>query len=71
MQFKTHFQEAYLDREELEKTAGAAGCGSANNIKHREMEDAFMNFALLTAARDAEFTELMTTNANLTTKLRH
>ena len=32
--FKTYFQESYLYREELEQTAGAAGYGSANNVKH-------------------------------------
>ena len=34
------------------------------------MEDAFMNFALATAARDEAFTELTTKNGNLSTQLR-
>ena len=44
--------------------------GSANNVKHGEMEDAFMNFVLVTAAQDSEFTKLATTNGNLYTQLR-
>ena len=64
VQFKSHFQEAYLDREDIEPTAWAAGYGSAKNLKHGEMEDAFMNFVLATVARDAAFTELRMTNGN-------
>ena len=71
MRFKAHLQEAYLDREELEQTSVAACYGSANNIKNGEMEDAFTNFASEIAARDADFTELTTTNVNLPTQLRH
>ena len=67
---KSHFQEAYLDKEELEKTARISGCGSPNNLKHGEMEDAFMNFASATSARDAAFTKLTTTNGNFLTQLR-
>ena len=37
VRFKAHFKESHLDREELLKRAGAAGYGSANNMKHREM----------------------------------
>ena len=70
VRFKSHFQESYLDREEIEKTDGAAGYGSSNNVKHGDMEDTFMKFASDTAARDAAFTELKTTNGKLSTKLR-
>ena len=35
------------------------------------MEDAFMNFVLVTSAQDAAFTKLTTTNVNLTTQLGH
>ena len=48
VRFKNKFQEAYLGREELEQTEGAAGYGSANNVKHGEMDNAFMNFASVT-----------------------
>ena len=34
------------------------------------MEDAFMNFASATAAWDSAFTDLTTTNGNLSTHLR-
>ena len=34
LQFKAHFQEAYLDIEELKHTAGTSGYGGANNAKH-------------------------------------
>ena len=40
VRFKSHFQEACMDREDLEQTAREAGYGSANNVKHGEMEDA-------------------------------
>ena len=70
VQLELHFQESYLDREELEQTAGAAGYGSANNEKHGKMRDAFMNFASSTAARDAAFTKLTTTNGTLSTQSR-
>ena len=53
------------------KTAGAAGYGSANNVKHGKMEDAFMNFALAKAAGDPAFTKLLTRNSNLYTKMGH
>ena len=46
-----------------------AGYGSANNIKHREMEDSFINFTSATSARYTAFTELASTNGNLSTKL--
>ena len=59
-----------MDREEIEQTAGAAGYGRSNNIKHGEMEDAFMNFASATAAQDTYFTDMTTTNDNLSTQLR-
>ena len=73
VRFKAHFQEALFEREELDTTEGESGYGRANNVKHGDMEDAFMKFALtLTmAARDASFTELTTSNGNLTTKLRN
>ena len=70
MRFKANLQEAYLEREEPEQTSGAAGYGRANNVKHDEMEDIFMNFALATAACDAAFTKLTTTNRNMSTQLR-
>ena len=50
--------------------AGATGYRSAKNVKHSEMEDAFMNFASDTAARYAVFTEMMTKNVNLSTQSR-
>ena len=65
-----HFQEEYLDREDRKQTAGVAGYGSTNNVKYYEMEDAFMNFALVTTARDAAFTDLTMTNSNLSTESR-
>ena len=65
-----HFQEAYLDREELEQTTSVAGYGSANNVKHGEMEDSFMNFVSATAARDAAFIKLTMRNGNLSTQWR-
>ena len=60
-----------MDREEIEQIAGAAGYGRSNNIKHGEMEDSFMNFTSVTAAWDAAFTKMTTTNVNLSTQLRH
>ena len=51
--------------------AGAARYGSANNVKHGEMEDAFMSFASATAAQDAYLTKITMTNGNRSTKLRH
>ena len=68
--FKLNFQESYLDIEELEQTAGAAGYESTNSVKHGEMEDAFMNFESDIEARDAAFTKIMKTNGNLSTQLR-
>ena len=68
--YKAHFQEAYLDREELKHTAGAAGYGLANNEKEGKMENSFIDFASATPARDTIFTELTTTHVNLSTKLR-
>ena len=56
-----------MNKGGLKQTAGASGYGSAKNVKYREMEDSFMNFASATAARDDAFAELMTTNVNLTT----
>ena len=41
--FKSHFKEAYLDQEELEQTVGVSRYGSANDVKHGEMEDASIN----------------------------
>ena len=46
-----------------------AGYGHDNNINHGETEYAFINFAYPKAARDAAFTELMTTNGNFSTHL--
>ena len=71
VRFKAHFQEAYLDREELKQTAGAAGYGTANYVKYGKIEDAFMNFASATAARGAYFTNITTMNGNLSTQLRY
>ena len=71
VRFKAHFQEAYLNREDIEQKTGATGYGSFNNVKHGEMEDAFMNFALAMAARDVAFTKLTTKNGNLSTQLIH
>ena len=70
VQFKSHFQESYIDREYLRQTAGVVGYGSANNVKHSEMEDSFMNFASATATRYSEFTKLKTTSGNFSTQLR-
>ena len=70
VRFKSHFQEACLDREELDQTSGAAGYGSSNNVKHIVMEDSSMHLASATEARDAAFTKLTKTNGNLSTKLR-
>ena len=70
VRFKAHLQEAYLDREEIEQTTGAVGYDSAKNVKHSEIADAFMNFAPATAAHDAAFTELTTTNRNMSRKSR-
>ena len=50
--------------------AGAAGYESANNVKHGEMEDSFINFASATTARNAVFTDITMTNGNLSTPLR-
>ena len=69
--FKAHFQEAYLNREYIEQKTGATGYGSFNNVKHGEMEDAFMNFASAMADRDVAFTKLTTKNGNLSTQLIH
>ena len=68
--FKSHFQDAYLDREDTKQTAGSAGYGSAKNVKHGEIEDDFMNLALATSARDSEFTKLKKQNGNFSTQLR-
>ena len=69
-QLKSKFQEAYLDREYLKQTAGAARYGTAHNVKSGDMEDYFMNFVSDTEARDASFTEIITTHGNLYTQLR-
>ena len=71
VRFKTHFQEAHLDWEELKQTAGAAEYRSENNVKHGEMKELFMDFSSVTAERDSAFTELTTSNVNLTKQLRH
>ena len=70
VQFKAHFQASYLYREELEHTSRVACYGSAKNVKYGKMEDAFMNLASDTAAKDADFTKLTTINGNLSTQLR-
>ena len=67
---KAHFQGTYMDWEYLRKTSGAAGYGSANNVKHEKMEDDFMHFVSETASRDADFIKMTTTNGNLSTQLR-
>ena len=46
------------------------GYGSANNVKHGETEDDFMDFASTTASLDAVFTKLTTKNRNMSTQLR-
>ena len=66
----SHSQEAYLEREELDQTAGAAGYGSTNSVKHGKMEDALLNFASATSARDENFTNITASNDNLYTHLR-
>ena len=68
--FKELFQEEYLDKEELDQTSWVEGYGSANNVKHSEIEDTFMNFGSVTAACDSELTKLTTVNGNMSTKLR-
>ena len=70
VRFKTHFQEAHLDWEELKQTAGAAEYRSENNVKHGEMKELFMDFSSVTAERDSAFTELTTSNVNLTKQLK-
>ena len=70
VRFKSHFQEACLEREELDQTAGAAGYGSSKNVKHGDMEDSSTHLASATEARDAAFTELTKTNGNLSKKLK-
>ena len=68
--FKANLQEENLDMEILDQTAGEAGYGSANNVKHVETKDSFMDFGLAMASCDAVFTKLTTKNGNLTTQLR-
>ena len=70
VRLRSHFQRAYLDREEIDHTAGTAGYGSANNFKNGDMEDALTNLVTDTAAMDAAFTEITMTNGNLSTELR-
>ena len=69
-EFQGTFPGTKLEREELEQSEGAACYNNTNNIKHDEMEDAFMNFASATIAWDAAFTNLATANCNMSTKLR-
>ena len=59
-----------MDREYIDQTPGSTDYGSANNVKHSEMEDALMNFASSKSERDTAFTKLTTTHDNLYTKLR-
>ena len=68
--FKAHFQEEYLDREDLEQISGAAGYSSSQNVKHGEMEDFFMHFASMTEAWGASFIKLAATNRDIFTQLR-
>ena len=68
-EFQNEFQEAYLNREELKK-GGDGRIREQKHLKHGEMEETFMNFVSATAERDAAFTELTTTDTNLTTQLR-
>ena len=68
--FEAHLQEAYLDREELEKKPEVACYSSVNNVKHGKMEDAFMNFASVISARDSAIKKLITKNRNLSTQSR-
>ena len=71
VRFKSNFQEAYLDKGYIEQMKGERGYGSANNVNHVEMEDAFMSLVLEIAAQDADYTKLMTMNSNLPTRLIH
>ena len=70
VRFKEYFQKAYLDRDALKQIAGEAGYGSANNVKHGEMEHASMKFSSATAAQYAAFIKLTTKNVNMSTQLR-
>ena len=70
VRLKFNFQEAHLEIEQLEQTAGAPGYGSVNSIKNGEIQDAFMDFESATASRDSAFTKITTTNFNLSTQLR-
>ena len=53
---KAHFQETYMEREDMEQTARVAGYVRPNNAKHGEMEDEFTNLLSATSARDSDFT---------------
>ena len=70
VRFMAHFQEAYLNREELELKAGTEKYESDNNVKHGKIEHSFMNFFSATAASNADFTKMTTTNGSLYTQLR-
>ena len=67
---KENLQSSYLDREKLDQTEVSADCSSANNVKHGEMEDTFMNFAFAIAAHDSAFPEVTMTTRNMSTQLR-
>ena len=71
VKFRVHLHDAYLERKQLKQTAGASGYGSDNNVKHGEIEDAFIKIALATVSQDVVFTNLETMNGNLSTQLRH
>ena len=60
----------YLDREELEQASGAEGHGRAKNVEDSGMKYSYVNFASATAAHDAVFTGLTTTNGDLSAQLR-
>ena len=66
--FQSAFQEAHLEREEINQTAGASGHERANNVKHIEMEYVFIHFSSLMTVIDAALTELRMINGNLTSQ---
>ena len=71
VRLKANLQEAYLEKEDLKQTEGATGYGITNNVKYGEMEDAFMSFALATVVRNADPTNMMTTNGKFPNQSRH
>ena len=57
-------------REHIKQKEVESGYGSANNIKHGDMDDAFMNFLSAAAAQDTDLAKAKTNNVNLSTQLR-